>query len=118
MGERLIVEDFPDFQEQARNATSNTGLTPVVEGTVAGGLARLEADTFTDVLTDMGLPDGSGNKIVEAAAGKGIPVIVWTAEPDQLTIHQRIWAERSYDVVVLDKSRVTEKDLLPRRPIE
>jgi len=63
----LIVEDMPETCQRLKNALDRAPDLAVVGcvGTLAQGLAALREHQPRVVLVDIGLPDGSGIKLVE-----------------------------------------------------
>jgi len=79
----LVVDDEPGWIEVCRDTLAAEGLEVDGAGTVAEGLARIEAGSYDVVLADLRLPDGDGMQLVEAArrTDPDLAVIVITAYP-------------------------------------
>ncbi len=80
-----LVEDDAATREHLAHALGSAAEFRVVasEGTLAGGLAALERLRPEIVLTDLGLPDGSGIELVRAAARAGALPLVITVFGDE-----------------------------------
>jgi PAS domain S-box-containing protein len=65
----LLVEDHPDSRDFVRAVLETEGHAVAVAGTVADALSRLESTVvpFDVLVTDIGLPDGSGWDLVAFA---------------------------------------------------
>ncbi len=61
----LLVEDHEDSAEILRRMLTAAGYQVVAVGTVAAGLAAAAKQPFDLVISDLGLPDGSGNELME-----------------------------------------------------
>lgn len=71
----LLIEDDPFCSELVRAQLGSAALQCV--GSLGEGLARLAAEPFDVVITDLGLPDSAGLATLEAVkAATGRPVIV------------------------------------------
>lgn len=84
----LIVEDDPHTRDLAESVLDAAGLDVYSCGTVDDGLKSLAVRAPDLVLSDIGLPDGSGIKIcqeVKSGALKDVPVIFMTAQGDLKT---------------------------------
>jgi len=76
----LLVEDHADTAEAMTDLLSLLGYQVTVAGTVAKGLATAGAERFDLLVSDLGLPDGSGLDLMRELArrngnGKGLPGI-------------------------------------------
>jgi PAS domain S-box-containing protein len=60
----LLVEDHPDTAEAMADLLRLSGHEVTVAGSVAGGIAAAEAGAFDLLLSDLGLPDGSGQDLM------------------------------------------------------
>ena len=60
----LLVEDHPDTAEAMADLLRLSGHEVTVAGSVAAGLAAAEAGAFDLLLSDLGLPDGSGRDLM------------------------------------------------------
>ncbi len=76
----LLVEDDPATRDQLRDAVAmNPGLTVTgAVGTVSEGRELLRQGGIAVLLTDLGLPDGSGVELVREAARGGdvLPLVI------------------------------------------
>src|SRR5262249_10941715 len=61
----LLVEDHADTLNTLTRILSRRGHSVVVAGTVAEGLERGSAERFDLLLSDVGLPDGTGHELVQ-----------------------------------------------------
>jgi DNA-binding response OmpR family regulator len=82
----LIVEDDELIASSLVRALGTRGHRTVVEGSLAGGRARIA--TADLVLCDLGLPDGDGLRLVAELAVQrpGLPVIVLTARAEEADV--------------------------------
>jgi PAS domain S-box-containing protein len=71
----LLVEDHADTAEAMAELLSLIGHQVTMAGTVAEALAVAGRDRFDLVVSDLGLPDGSGLDVMRALAGGGLPGI-------------------------------------------
>lgn len=82
MGRTLVCDDDADIRWLLASVLAAAGHEIVEAGTVAGGLAALDQERFDLVVSDLGLPDGTGLDICRAASGLGARVVVVTANTD------------------------------------
>ena len=75
----LVVDDEADLRELLALALVRLGLDVDTAESVGAGRARLAANRYSLMLTDMRLPDGSGLDLVRDASAAGVPVAVITA---------------------------------------
>lgn len=77
----LVVDDERDIRELLELTLMRMGLEVDAVGTVADALARLAAQVYDLVLTDMRLPDGEGLRVVQEISQRNLdtPVAVITA---------------------------------------
>ena len=77
----LIVDDEPDIRELLVLTLGRMGLHVEAAATLNAAIERLGADSFAFCLTDMRLPDGSGQQLVEHVAKHQpqMPIAVITA---------------------------------------
>lgn len=82
----LVVEDEEAVRRFLHLALTRLGHRLRIAADVASGKAALEAESFDVVLTDLGLPDGSGEEVVRTAARlrPGTPVVLLTGWADQM----------------------------------
>jgi len=71
----LLVEDHADTAEAMADLLSLIGHRVTLAGTVAEALSAAGRDRFDLVVSDLGLPDGSGLDVMRALAGGGLPGI-------------------------------------------
>jgi CheY-like chemotaxis protein len=86
----LLLEDHADSAEVMARILRSLGHSVEVGGTIAEGLAALRARTFDLVLSDIGLPDGTGLEfIAQARAFCSTPMIAITGYgmEDDVTKH-------------------------------
>ena len=62
----LVVEDHPDTARALKTLLSRQGFVVTIAGTVASGLAILRTKRFDMVVSDLGLPDGTGYELMKA----------------------------------------------------
>lgn len=77
----LMCEDDADVTTLLRVLLAPTGHSVDCVATVSEALAALDGVEYDIVLTDLGLPDGSGTIVCESARLAGARVIVMTANP-------------------------------------
>jgi DNA-binding NarL/FixJ family response regulator len=92
----ILVEDEPSASERLRRVLgSDPRLALVgVAGTVAAGLALLEHLRPDLLVTDLGLPDGSGTALIRRVAELGLPTLclVNTVFADDATVFEALEA--------------------------
>jgi signal transduction histidine kinase/CheY-like chemotaxis protein len=71
----LLVEDHADTAEAMAELLSLLGYQVTTAGTVAEALAAAGAKQFDLLLSDLGLPDGSGLDVMRELAPSGVPGI-------------------------------------------
>ncbi|MFL6198468.1 MAG: ATP-binding protein, partial [Thermoanaerobaculia bacterium] len=88
----LLVEDHPDTAEAMADLLRLSGHQVTVAGSVAGGLAAAEAGAFDLLLSDLGLPDGSGQDLMRELGRryrlKGIALSGYGMEDDIRRSHE------------------------------
>ncbi len=62
----LLVEDHADTVRMLTRLLTNAGFVVVSASDVASALAAAERETFDVLISDLGLPDGSGNDVMRA----------------------------------------------------
>ena len=62
----LLVEDHADTVRMLTRLLTNAGFIVVSASDVASALAAAERETFDVLISDLGLPDGSGNDVMRA----------------------------------------------------
>lgn len=84
MARALVCEDDDDTRRLLVQLLKLEGDAVVETGTVAAALAVLDdREAEIDlVVADLGLPDGSGLEVCEAASRRGARVVVVTANPN------------------------------------
>jgi CheY-like chemotaxis protein/two-component sensor histidine kinase len=60
----LLVEDHPDTAQTLARLLRRSGFAVTVAGDVASALTTAEREPFDVLLSDLGLPDGSGNDLI------------------------------------------------------
>lgn len=70
----LVVEDDPDLRELYKTALCSRGHRVETADCVQGGLEQMTRARPDFVVTDLGLPDGSGLSVVRAAARQSPPI--------------------------------------------
>lgn len=82
----LLVEDHPDTAEAMADLLRLSGHEVTVAGSVAAGIAAAEAGAFDLLLSDLGLPDGSGQDLMRELGRrydlKGIAISGYGMEED------------------------------------
>jgi CheY-like chemotaxis protein len=87
----LLVEDDPDTADLVRNCLDESGDGPFeVEWvpSLSDAVIRLAQPGVAVVILDLGLPELTGYKsfrVIEAAAGRRVPVVVFTADACELS---------------------------------
>ncbi|HEV2856453.1 MAG TPA: PAS domain S-box protein [Thermoanaerobaculia bacterium] len=88
----LLVEDHPDTAEAMADLLRLSGHQVTVAGSVASGLAAAEAGAFDLLLSDLGLPDGSGQDLMRELGRryqlKGIALSGYGMEDDIRRSHE------------------------------
>jgi signal transduction histidine kinase/ActR/RegA family two-component response regulator len=82
----LAVEDDAALRQLLETVLTNLGHRPVVVATGGAALNAIAEESFDVVLTDMGLPDVSGEEVARAVAQRrpGTPVVLLTGWADQI----------------------------------
>ena len=77
----LLIEDHDRLASFVRKGLGKEGFTVDLFGTLAEGMAAVEAVSYDAVILDLGLPDGDGLTLLRAlrARGDNTPVLVLTA---------------------------------------
>ncbi len=70
----LLVEDHADTAEMMALLLGTMGHEAVMAGTVAGGLAAAERGRLDLLISDLGLPDGSGLDLIGQLATRGLRI--------------------------------------------
>jgi len=71
----LLVEDHVDTARVMQRLLKRFGHEPTVVGTVAAALAALRSQAFDLLISDIGLPDGSGYDLMRQSTGHRPPAI-------------------------------------------
>ena len=71
----LVVEDHQDTREVLIRLLTQWGHEAAPVETLAGGLRRLESESFDVILSDIALPDGTGYALVSEARRQGKDVL-------------------------------------------
>jgi PAS domain S-box-containing protein len=77
----LVVEDHEDTAEMMQRLLSSRGHDVTVAGSVAAAISALQTSPFDVLVSDVGLPDGSGMDVVRHARQQlrlGVPAIAIT----------------------------------------
>jgi DNA-binding response OmpR family regulator len=84
----LVIEDDALIASSLERALAANGYAARVVGSVADGVAAIDAEPPDLILLDLGLPDGDGAEVAEHAARDhpSIPVIVLTARAEEIDI--------------------------------
>jgi CheY-like chemotaxis protein len=87
----LVVEDEESVRRFLDNGLTRLGHRPRLTGTVEEGTKALAEDRFDVILTDLGLPDASGEEMARRATvyAPETPVILLTGWAEQLTAEKR-----------------------------
>ena len=84
----LIIEDEPDIRKTLEYNITREGYEVISASSLSEGRQKLESDSFTLLLLDLMLPDGSGLDLVrELKKDKSLstmPVIILTAKDDEV----------------------------------
>lgn len=96
----LVIDDEPVLAETLADLLRLFGYETVVETSGQAGLARLRAEPFDGLITDLGMPEISGWEVARAsrASHPDLPVILVTGWGDQLEPAQLV--ENGIDAVV------------------
>jgi signal transduction histidine kinase len=70
----LLVEDHPDTLGALRRLLEQEGFVVATAATVAAGTKLLDAHPFDVLVSDVGLPDGSGHDLMRHVRDKGLHV--------------------------------------------
>ena len=86
MTQILLVEDDDTIASGLRYALEQEGYALTLAATVADALEALKQHSFTLLLIDLGLPDGSGFDVCRAARRAGDAAVIFlTAHDDELS---------------------------------
>lgn len=84
----LIIEDEPDIRKTLEYNISREGYHVVSASSLVEAKSRLESDSFSLILLDLMLPDGSGldlcREIKLDKEKSSIPIIILTAKDDEV----------------------------------
>jgi len=75
----LVVEDEDDIRESVCATLRDEGYEVTSAATLAETRAKLETETFDALALDLWLPDGNGDLILRALAGRASPPAVLLA---------------------------------------
>jgi PAS domain S-box-containing protein len=67
----LVVEDHADTAHTLARLLRGAGFAVSVAADVASALAAIERESFDVLISDLGLPDGSGNDVMRALRARG-----------------------------------------------
>lgn len=88
----LVVEDHPNTLDVLARLLRRAGHTVVTATSVATALAQADAQTFDLVISDIGLPDGSGNDLMaelrDRFGWRGIALTGYGMEEDERRAYQ------------------------------
>ena len=84
----LIIEDEPDIRKNLEYNLSREGFSVSSVGSLKDGFKSLDSNTYSLILLDLMLPDGSGldlcKKIKSNSHLEAIPIIILTAKDDEV----------------------------------
>ena len=84
----LVIEDEPDIRKNLEYNLSREGFRVSTAGSLKDGLKSLDSNTYSLILLDLMLPDGSGldlcKKIKSNSSLESIPIIILTAKDDEV----------------------------------
>ncbi len=84
----LVIEDEPDIRKNLEYNLSREGFKVSTAGSLKDGLKSLDSSTYSLILLDLMLPDGSGldlcKKIKSNSSLESIPIIILTAKDDEV----------------------------------
>jgi len=84
----LVIEDEPDIRKNLEYNLSREGFKVSTAGSLKDGLKSLDSNTYSLILLDLMLPDGSGldlcKKIKSNSSLESIPIIILTAKDDEV----------------------------------
>ena len=84
----LVIEDEPDIRKNLEYNLSREGFKVSSAGSLKDGLKSLDSNTYSLILLDLMLPDGSGldlcKKIKSNSSLESIPIIILTAKDDEV----------------------------------
>jgi CheY-like chemotaxis protein len=83
-GSILLVEDEEDVRQILGEILRSGGFRVAEAGTCGAAMHMIEGETFSLVLTDVRLPDGSGIDVAEAVSRAGTPSLVVTGDANQM----------------------------------
>tara|TARA_B100002019_G_scaffold215279_1_gene187893 strand:- start:294 stop:986 length:693 start_codon:yes stop_codon:yes gene_type:complete len=84
----LIIEDEPDIRKNLEYNITREGYEVISASSLSEGRQKLESDSFTLLLLDLMLPDGSGldlfRELKQDKSLSTMPVIILTAKDDEV----------------------------------
>jgi two-component system phosphate regulon response regulator PhoB len=84
----LIIEDEPDIRKTLEYNITREGYEVISASSLSEGRLKLESDSFTLLLLDLMLPDGSGldlfRELKQDKSLSSMPVIILTAKDDEV----------------------------------
>ena len=84
----LIIEDEPDIRKTLEYNITREGYEVISASSLSEGRQKLESDSFTLLLLDLMLPDGSGldlfRDLKQDKSLSSMPVIILTAKDDEV----------------------------------
>jgi two-component system phosphate regulon response regulator PhoB len=84
----LIIEDEPDIRKTLEYNITREGYEVISASSLSEGRQKLESDSFTLLLLDLMLPDGSGldlfRELKQDKSLSTMPVIILTAKDDEV----------------------------------
>jgi len=71
----LLVEDHPETRQILTQLLTHWGFEVAAADSVQGGLDQLETEPIDVILSDIGLPDGTGYALINEARRRGKDVL-------------------------------------------
>jgi CBS domain-containing protein/CheY-like chemotaxis protein len=117
VGRLLLVEDDKDIRDVLAAMLAEGGYEVTEAGTRAEAQDRLRERIFSLLVTDVGLPDGSGADLARAVAAAGTPSLVITGngnEAQRLELHGQPYLVKPFRAV--DLLAAVSRRLSARQP--
>lgn len=111
----LHVEDDADVIEVIRSVLEDT-VDYVYANTLAQARQRLEQEHFDLVLLDLGLPDGSGDELIDAI-GIDTQVVMFSGDPTSSVLGQHVGAALTKATTSNERLLATIKNVLERNGV-
>ena len=84
----LVIEDEPDIRKNLEYNLSREGFSVSSVGSLKDGFKSLDSNTYSLILLDLMLPDGSGLDLCKSIKSnsdtESIPIIILTAKDDEV----------------------------------